>query len=81
MGIYRYDAVKDLRYVAEDNKRSRKFEQLCEHIPFNRGVIKYGTLYVCRDMKVYYEPLSFKTWLKIFVWEHGWLKKREGRSE
>ena len=75
VGIYRYDAVSDLRYVVEENKRSSKFEHLCEHIPFNRGVLKHGTLYVCRDMKVYYEPIGFKRWLLIFAKEHG--KERE----
>lgn len=75
VGIYRYDAVKDLRYVAEENKRSSEFDHLCEHIPFNREVLKYGTLYVCRDMKVNYEPIGFKTWFAIIAMEHG--KERE----
>ena len=71
VGIYRYDAVKDLRYVAEENIRSPEFDLLCEHIPFNRGVSKHGTLFVCRDMKVNYEPIGFKWWLGIFATEHG----------
>ena len=75
VGIYRYDSIKDLRYVAEENKRSMEFDHLCEHIPFNREVSKHGTLYVCRDMKVKYEPVGFKLWLGIFALEHG--KERE----
>ena len=75
VGVYRYDAVKDLRYVVEENKRSLEFEYLCEHIPFNREVLKHGTLYVCRDMKVNYEPVGFKWWLGIYLMEHG--KDRE----
>lgn len=75
VGVYRYDAVKDLRYVVEENSRSPEFDHLCEHIPFNREVSKRGTLYVCRDMKVNYEPIGFRSWLRIFATEHG--KERE----
>ncbi len=71
VGVYRYDAVRDLKYVVRKNDRSRKFEHLCEHIPFNGGVSNKGTLYVCRDMKVYYESIGFKWWLDIYAAEHG----------
>ncbi len=63
VGVYRYDAIGNSRYAAEDNTRSSDFKHICEHIPFNREVSKNGALYVCRDMKVYYERISFKNWL------------------
>jgi len=67
LGIYRYDAVMGCRYAAEKNVISHKFDQLCEHIPFNREVSKQGALYVCRDLKVYYEAISVRRWLTIWV--------------
>ncbi len=71
VGIYRYEATADCHYAVEANTVSKKFNQLCEHIPFNRGVAKNGALYVCRDMKVYYEPIDFKIWFRIFVNAHN----------
>jgi hypothetical protein len=61
--------------VVEENKRSPEFDHLCEHIPFNRGVLKHGVLYVCRDMKVDYEPVGFKALIGAFLVGHG--KERE----
>ncbi len=69
VGIYRYSAVKDCRYAVEDNTVSGKFPHLCEHIPFNRGV--KGKLYICRKMKVLYEPVKFVTWLELRATEKG----------
>ncbi len=67
VGIYRYDCLGESRYSAERNTRSCEFEHICEHIPFNREIAKKGKLYICRDMKVYYEQISFKTWLKALA--------------
>lgn len=67
VGIYRFDAVGDIRYAAEQNTVSTKFDHLCEHIPFNRGVSMKGSLYICRDLKVYYEPVSVRRWLQCLA--------------
>lgn len=63
VGIYKYEAIGENCYTVEKNTVSSNFEHLCEHIPFNRGVLKNGALYICRDLKVFYEPISIKTWL------------------
>ena len=70
IGIYRYDAVTESRYKVEKNTISRKFKQLCEHIPFNREISKKGALYICKDMKVYFEAISFRRWMIIWIREH-----------
>lgn len=78
IGIYQYSAVADCRYTLEKNTVSQKFDYLCEHIPFNREVLKKGSLYVCSGMKTYYEPLSFKTFLKAWAKDHD--KQKEMRT-
>lgn len=67
MGIYRYDSIGESRYSAEKNTRSQEFEHICEHIPFNREISNKGELYICSDMKVYYEQITLKTWLKALA--------------
>ncbi len=71
VGVYRYDAIGESHYRVEENTRSQKFDYLCEHIPFNREVSTKGTLYICRNMKVYYEQISFKIWLKAWALDHN----------
>ncbi len=75
VGIYRYEAIRECCYSLEENDVSRKFEHLCEHIPFNREVSKKGSLYICRDMKVYYERISFKEWLRAKANEKNAIKE------
>ena len=67
VGVYRYDCIGNSRYSVEKNTRSLEFEHLCEHIPFNREISKKGELLICRDMKVYYEQIPLKTWLKALA--------------
>ena len=71
VGIYRFDAIAGCRYTMEKNNVSRKFDYLCEHIPFNRMVSKNGSLYICRGMRVYYEPISFRNLLKARAKDHN----------
>lgn len=77
VGIYRYEAVGENCYAVENNTVSSKFDHLCEHIPFNRGVSKNGTLYICRDLKAYYEPISIKTWLYCLIVDNIGYDKRQ----
>lgn len=51
-GIYRYEAIKDLKYqtVMIDDFHSKAY---CEHMPFHIGIIEQGYKnYVCRSMIV-----------------------------
>ena len=58
VSVYRYAAVKDNLYTAEKNTRTEDFEYLCEHIPFTLRLSPWGNSYICRDMRVLYEPVS-----------------------
>lgn len=54
IGIYRYEAIKGLRYKALINK-SINGTAVCEHIPFNIEIIKRGYKnYIYRDFVVMY---------------------------
>lgn len=51
-GIYRYDAIKELKYQAlmVDNHHQKAY---CEHVPFHLDIIRQGYQnYVCRSMVV-----------------------------
>ena len=67
IGIYRYNAVEDAGYEAVENAKSKMHSHLCEHIGFNRSCSSYGSLYICRSMKVLYERLSFKGCVSVFL--------------
>lgn len=67
IGIYRYHAVEDAGYKAEKNTRSEIHSHLCEHLGFNRTCSMYGSLYICRSMRILYERLSFKTSIAVFL--------------
>lgn len=58
MAVYRYDAVRDNAYTREENTRSAELPFVCEHIPFTLRLLQHGNNYICRDMKVLYEPLA-----------------------
>ena len=77
VAVYRYDVIGESRYSVEINSRSQEFEHLCEHIPFNREISGKGKLYICRDLKVYYEPITVKTWLNALAVDND--KEREIR--
>jgi hypothetical protein len=54
LGLYKYEAIKGLHYVALKNE-DPIMEAVCEHIPFNIDVIDRGYKnYIAREMTVYY---------------------------
>lgn len=55
VGIYNYNAIRDLRYKLVLNPLNES-EAICEHIPFNQELIKQGFKnYIARDFEVIYE--------------------------
>lgn len=88
IGVYKWDAIKSLRYGAFPNARSRTFEAMCEHVSFNMAVAAqgYGN-YVGRAMRVDYGSRSFKHLLSfsllpnfVFRWIYA-LKNGEAFSD
>ena len=65
MGVYRFEPALRLRYGLEKSTAGDRFVYLSEHIPFHRMLRKSGELYICRGMKVLYEPLP----LRVFFFE------------
>lgn len=54
IGIYKYEAIKDIRYKALKNSVNEE-EGICEHIPNNVEVINRGYKnYIARDFDVFY---------------------------
>lgn len=54
VGIYNYNAIRDLRYKTVLNPLNLR-EAICEHIPFNQEIIKQGfNNFIARDFKVIY---------------------------
>jgi len=67
VGIYNYQAIKDLRYKTVLNSINQK-EAICEHIPFNQEIIKRGfNNYIARDFQVVYERHSWTLILKLVL--------------
>jgi hypothetical protein len=67
MGVYKWQAVKDLSYRTLPNTRSRKHEAVCEHIPFNMEVCAKGNgNYVCRSMWLNYG--NIRTLKHLFIY-------------
>ena len=71
VGVYKYNTIGENRYSVERNMVSHKFDHLCEHITFNREIAKKGTLYVCRNLKVYYEQILFNRWLVAWAMDNN----------
>ena len=67
IGIYRYQSVENARYAAVPHTKSKMFSHLCEHLAINRCCSSYGSLYICRSMKLLYERLSFRSLCIIFL--------------
>lgn len=64
VGVYNYQAIKNLRYKTVLNPLNKQ-EAICEHIPFNQEIIKQGFRnYIARDFKVIYEKHNFTLLLK-----------------
>jgi hypothetical protein len=66
IGIYKYEYIKNERYYALLNMRSKIIESLNDHVSMNYSLYRKmpGSLYVARKMMVYYEKASsIKEWL------------------
>jgi hypothetical protein len=67
IGIYKYEAIRLLRYKAVKNL-SNTNEGICEHIPFNMAVINSGYKnYIARDFLLEYGTHNFGLILKSFL--------------
>lgn len=67
IGIYRYDAIKNLQYrvVRTSDGRQNAF---CEHIPFHLDIIKQGYKnYICRRMSVINYISNLKPWVAFLM--------------
>lgn len=64
LAIYKTAAVKELSYSIFQNHRSSYYSVLCEHIPFNIECRKQGSLYIVRNLDLFYEPLTWKNWVR-----------------
>ena len=67
IGIYKYQYIKDARYYAIPNNRSKIMESLAEHISLNYELYKksVGANYIATEMVVYYEQIRS---IKFFIW-------------
>lgn len=64
VGIYNYQAIRDLRYKAVPNPLN-PLEAICEHIPFNEEITKRGfNNYIARDFEVIYQKHNWILILK-----------------
>lgn len=67
VGIYNYQAIKNLRYTIVKNPLNEQ-EAICEHIPFNHQIIKQGfSNYIARDFMVIYERHGLSFLLKLVL--------------
>ena len=67
IGVYRYDAIKDLHYQAVRLKEHPQ-DAFCEHIPFHLEIIRQGYQnYVCRRMTVNSGLLEVKPWVAFLM--------------
>lgn len=55
IGVYSYEAAMKCNYSTYNNTRSDYYNNICEHIPFNYEMNKYGNLYISKKMNVLYE--------------------------
>lgn len=81
VGVYNYQAIKNLRYKTVLNSLNQQ-EAICEHIPFHQEIIKQGFKnYISRDFKVIYETHNLTLLLKqvlpvkVFNFLHPFLLK------
>jgi hypothetical protein len=67
IGIYKYEAIKNLRYTAVRNLNNSN-EAVCEHIPFNTEIIKAGYKnYISNDFAVVY-TMTHNLGLRMKLW-------------
>lgn len=67
IGIYKYEYIKDSKYEAIPNNRSKVFSHLIDHLRVNQECSKHGNLYICKDMKLFYEKLSLKNLINTYI--------------
>jgi hypothetical protein len=60
LAIYRTEAIQNLMYRTAPNHRSNKYALLCEHVLFNAECSRQGSLYIARNIHLFYAPLSWK---------------------
>lgn len=84
VGVYNYNAIKDLRYKTVLNPLNQ-LEAICEHIPFNQAIVKRGfNNYIARDFQVIYQKHNWILILKrvlptrIFNFLHPVILKIKG---
>jgi hypothetical protein len=67
IGIYKYSAIKSLRYKAVKNAFNEN-EGICEHIPFNMSIVEaqYKN-YISRELLLEYGSHNFGLILKLFL--------------
>lgn len=58
LGIYKWECVKDKRYIVEEND-DKDVKVKCEHIPFNEAISAEYGLYISRSMVVDYGNKNF----------------------
>lgn len=67
VGVYNYDAIKDLHYKTVMNPLN-PLEAICEHIPFNQEIIKRGfNNFIARDFQVIYQRHNWTLILKLVL--------------
>ncbi len=67
VGVYNYQAIKDLRYKTVPNPLNPQ-EAICEHIPFNQEIIRRGFKnYIARDFQVIYQRHNWILILKMVL--------------
>ena len=67
VGIYNYQAIKNLQYKTVLNPINQK-EAICEHISFNQEIVKQGfNNYIARDFQVVYEQHNWTMILKLIL--------------
>lgn len=67
LAIYRTEAIQNLFYAIVPNHRSDYYSVLCEHIPFNLNCKKQGSLYIVKDMHLFYEPLTWEQIMRRYL--------------
>lgn len=67
VGVYNYQAIKDLRYKTLPNPLN-PHEAICEHITFNQEIIRRGFKnYIARDFQVIYQKHNWILILKMVL--------------
>jgi hypothetical protein len=67
VGVYNYNAIKDLHYKTVSNPLDKR-QAICEHIPFNQEIISRGfNNFIARDFQVIYQRHSWILIVKLVL--------------